>query len=460
MVDVDALLLSKRSIVAADLYTEAGEQAVLSETPFVSLESALFPSGYKLLVGTSQSYELELAAAESRALTRQEVVERGAYFDSVDGVKTNHYHMCVVSPVQVDAKSSARRKTFFQANLFKTGYSTHGLFPYRGKFHPQMIKAIINIIGLKPGDTLLDPMMGSGTACLEASLQGANAVGVDASPFCKLMARAKQLGATASPADLETLLEDVDQIFDRFHRADDQRSLFGAPEAERALDEVADEASVDDFDAFLLLCYLDSVGYAARRKNKTVRELFPVVFQRYVAAVQQFAQIRDEQSIELGNAEYKVGDARDLRAAGIADDSIDGIVTSPPYSFAIDYLDNDAGQLAYMHVDIEDLRDRMIGLRGVSLKERVRNYLADMSTMLSEGARVLKRGRYMVIVVGTNSNQLKRVTGTDEEDLQIDREFVRMGRDFGLELVRDVIHPIEGIRNTMRDEHLLFLRKQ
>jgi tRNA G10 N-methylase Trm11 len=54
-----------------------------------------------------------------------------------------------------------------------------------------MIKAIMNIIGLKKNDIVLDPMCGSGTTNVEAALMGINSVGVDISPFCILMASVK-----------------------------------------------------------------------------------------------------------------------------------------------------------------------------------------------------------------------------------------------------------------------------
>ena len=64
-------------------------------------------------------------------------------------------------------------------------------FPYRGKFHPQMIKGLMNVMGLKPGDTVLDPMMGSGTVLVEACLMGIKSIGIDASPFCRFMTQTK-----------------------------------------------------------------------------------------------------------------------------------------------------------------------------------------------------------------------------------------------------------------------------
>jgi hypothetical protein len=89
-------------------------------------------------------------------------------------------------------------RSFFTTNQFRTGYATHGLFPYRGKFHPQMVKGVINTMGLKRGDTLLDPMMGSGTALIEASLMGIKSIGYDVSPFCRFMTQTK---LTLTPLD-------------------------------------------------------------------------------------------------------------------------------------------------------------------------------------------------------------------------------------------------------------------
>ncbi|MCJ7761707.1 site-specific DNA-methyltransferase [Candidatus Bathyarchaeota archaeon] len=161
-----------------------------------SLVRELLPPGYELVPGVNQIYELELALAEYRFLSKSELVKRSAYFQKVDGVETYHYQLCSGAPLRIDETTSIRLRTFFQAYQFKTGYATHGLFPYRGKFHPQLIKAIINIIGVKPGDIVLDPMTGSGTTNIEASLLGIDSIGVEASPFCCLMARAK---ANAKP---------------------------------------------------------------------------------------------------------------------------------------------------------------------------------------------------------------------------------------------------------------------
>ena len=49
---------------------------------------------------------------------------------------------------------------------------------YRGNWPPQMARALI-LSYTEPGDTVLDPMVGSGTTCVEAKLLGRNCIGVD-----------------------------------------------------------------------------------------------------------------------------------------------------------------------------------------------------------------------------------------------------------------------------------------
>ena len=102
-----------------------------------------------------------------------------------------HYLKYSEIPDAVNENRSAIINSYFKNGLFSTGYATHSLFPYRGKFHPQLIKGLINILGIKKGETIIDPMTGSGTTNIEAALMGINSYGIDISPFCQLMTKTK-----------------------------------------------------------------------------------------------------------------------------------------------------------------------------------------------------------------------------------------------------------------------------
>ncbi len=75
----------------------------------------------------------------------------------------------------------------------------HRLHPYKGKFIPQLVEYFLdeNINTYKkevffhPGNTVLDPFMGSGTTLVQASELGLNSIGIDVSEFNCLMSKVK-----------------------------------------------------------------------------------------------------------------------------------------------------------------------------------------------------------------------------------------------------------------------------
>ena len=87
-----------------------------------------------------------------------------------------------------------------------TRYSAHGLHEYKGKFNPQVVRAICNMLGMQAGDWILDPFCGSGTTLLEAFHLGLNAIGIDLNPLGVEISNAK-IAAMQVPSD--QLLEHV-----------------------------------------------------------------------------------------------------------------------------------------------------------------------------------------------------------------------------------------------------------
>ncbi len=67
---------------------------------------------------------------------------------------------------------------------------THQLFRFPAKFHPPIVRWALKAYGTKDA-VLLDPFTGSGTAQVEALVQGMSSVGVDIDPLACLVARAK-----------------------------------------------------------------------------------------------------------------------------------------------------------------------------------------------------------------------------------------------------------------------------
>src|SRR5438034_10299275 len=167
-----------------------------------SIQQTLFGEKFKLLPSVSEMFELELANLEHKSLKKNEYLARTAFCESINNNYSKHFLLYSQTNESLHEGRSFETKAYFEEGQYSTGYATHGLFPYRGKFHPQLIKGILNAMDMKPGDRVLDPMMGSGTTLVEAVLMGINAVGCDVSPFCRFMAEAKLDGFTVSVAPL------------------------------------------------------------------------------------------------------------------------------------------------------------------------------------------------------------------------------------------------------------------
>jgi len=399
------------------------------------INSLLFPKEYELLPNTTELFELEFAFYEYKSLTKEEIIQRGAFFKSIDNVLTNHYLICSNTNSLIWQGRSEITKAYFKEGSFSTGYATHSLFPYRGKFHPQLIKGILNILRVKPGDIILDPMCGSGTLNVEAAIIGINSIGIEKSPFCILMSKVKYESLRSDSRIFSTTLKNVNEIYYKLAKEKNLPTEF----------KFGNNFNLEK--AVILLAFLDAMGYS-RRCSKSLNTLFPLVLKRYIGQINSFIQIRDKLNLEIGKAYFRIGDARKLP---IKDSSIDAIITSPPYSFAIDYVENDRPQLEYLGYNTISLKKEMIGLYGKTKKERLLYYFEDMDKALKEMHRVLKTGKYAVIIIGSNDIQ----TGGVRLESKIEEEALNIG----FILDRKIIKPIKGIRNTMREEYILFLRK-
>ncbi len=405
----------------------------ISDLP--NIASLLLPEEYELLPNASELFELEFAFYEYKFLTKQEIIQRGAFFKSVEGKPTHHYIICSNNSPLIWQGKSEITKSYFKEGNFSTGYATHGLFPYRGKFHPQLIKGLLNILGIQPGELVLDPMCGSGTLNVEASIIGIDSIGIEKSPFCVLMSRVKHEALKVDSSHLSAIFNDMSQNYKTLI------SSKGLP----ADFSYHDSLTTDK--AITLLAFLDAMGYA-RRCSKSIDVLFPSVLKRYVGQINSFIQAREKLNLKLGKAKFEIGDARNLP---LEDNSIDAIITSPPYSFAIDYAENDRPQLEYLGYDVSSLKEEMIGLKGKTRKEKLANYFTDMDRVLSEMSRVLKVSKYAVIIIGSNDIQTGGIRlETKVEEMAINHSFV---------LDQKIAKPIKGIQNTMKDEYILFFRK-
>lgn len=401
-------------------------------------EKISFPEGYDFLSPFNENFEKILAYYESKLLPFEDLVSRGAYFSSLNGVETHHSIICnATKDILTDSKSS-RSSKYFKDRLYSTGYATHGLFPYRGKFHPQMIKAILNITGVRKGETVLDPMCGSGTLNVEASLIGINSIGIDVNPFAAFMSQVKTEALSIDRKRLGKIKLNYSKYFSLFSND------FFDPH-----DIISNNNEYSKINRLILLSYLDALGFS-QRTNVPISKLFKKVFNRYIDHTVGFLDIREKLDLKLGQSNIKCNSANALD--DISSNSIDSIITSPPYSFAIDYVKNDKTQIEYLGYKTSEIKSETIGLQGSSKKEKLKNYFEIMNSLMQELCRILKPNKYLTIIIGSNTRQTGGVS--------LENNIISIGENCGFSEPLVIHKPIKGIRNTMENEYILVFKNK
>ncbi len=334
-----------------------------------------------------------------------------------------------------------------------SSYASHDLHAFAAKFPPQLPRAFIR--GLTAlGDVVLDPMMGSGTTVVEALLEGRRGIGLDIDPLALRLSKAK-----TTLLDLEILRQSGLGILKRANEllADEaymDRSLlvqFDAstknfvdywfqPQTQRELlalaipiQEVADPSIRRFLELTFSAIIVTKSGGVSRARDlahsrphldatKVPRNALDQFSLRLRKNLSSMAQLRT-------NGASVMPLASDARCMPLADESIDLIVTSPPYANAIDYMRAHKFSLVWLGESVADLsrlRAEYIGSERIgqarygalpdktestidqlaekdSVKAAVlRKYYVEMQSVIVEMHRVLRPNSAAIIVVGTS----------------------------------------------------------
>lgn len=167
-----------------------------------------------------------------------------------------------------------------------------------------------------------------------------------------------------------------------------------------------------------------------------------------INSVSDYKKIQELLTLKLGRVTIMQADARRIP---LEDNKADGIITSPPYSIALDYVANDAHALRELSFDPDQIKDDFIGVRGKS-QNKIDLYNEDMKLCLQEMYRILKPNKYAVIVIGNASYLGKEVNTV---------EFIKnFAEKIGFELVKDINKIIFGLYNVMQKENILIFKKK
>ena len=306
--------------------------------------------------------------------------KEAAYFKKVDE-KDSYYYLF----------SKIKSNDFNKGS----GYLTHGFDFYKGSFHGQMIRGLINYCNLKGDSIILDPFCGSGTTLVESNLLGFNSIGIDINPIACLNSKIK---TNLLNCNVNRLSNDNKKYF----------KLGYYDKYKVHLTDFTDVLKSDIKELFYLFIFLRAISIEFR--FSTDRKIgFKNIYYKLINVLKSFENLKKEININLGESSILFGDCL-IELKNLKSNSIDAIITSPPYIDLIDYIQEDLTPINYLikKEKIEFLKSKSIGnkFRNYSLTEKL--YWNKIDLFLKELIRILKPNKNFILIVNNYKNMSEK----------------------------------------------------
>jgi len=303
--------------------------------------------------------------------------------------------------------------------------SMHQLAPYVGKLKSGMVRVLIELYS-RSGDVVLDPFCGAGVVPLECVIMGRRAVANDLSPYAYVITR----GKLSAPFTKQEALHEAEEALREIESRIRTTNVDNVPDWVRkffhpdTLKEVVTAFQVlkDRQDYFLIACLLGILhhvrpgflSYPAShltpylRLKKYPPEEFPEMYSYRDLRSRLLAKVarayRRTGFTQLGNKMTWQVLHENTMNLSLPSNSIDAIISSPPYFGALDYARDNRLRLWFLGVSDWKELDR-------SLTASDQVYVPQMKQCLRQMDRVLKERAYCVLVLGdVERNGMKRPT--------------------------------------------------
>ncbi len=324
------------------------------------------------------------------------------------------------------------------------------IHPFPARMAPEIALEVLQ--DLRTGSFVVDPMCGSGTVLRYATDLGHSALGTDLDPLAVLMAR-----VWTTPPDSQAVLKTKDKLLDSARRLDadsvhlpwidnddstaDFISYWFAEKQARDLRCLASclrhkrDASYDLLRLALSKIIVTKERGASlgrdvshSRPHRVAHENSFDVFEGFSLAVERILSAQAK-SPPLGGARVALQDGRSLSIVGR--NTVDCVLTSPPYLNAIDYIRGHRLALVWLGYQVGELRtirSESVGAErglaqnakesvGIRARERLpwisnltpryqgifERYVTDLNRLAKQVKRVLKSTGIAVFIVGDST---------------------------------------------------------
>jgi len=384
----------------------------------------------------------------------------------------------------------------------------HYLHKYKGKGDPRISRALINLLRVNKGDTILDPFVGSGAFIADAPTMGLNAIGIEILNIGKFIAEVK----CDLNYNIRDLRKEIINLFSNITYNDHNLFSFNLDKDNKLREIKIKLKSITEENRFFanILPHLHKIIYLKdkigkiqdekikkflllllsqkivefsekRRSNNFIASFQSYVEDRYLTL---YATLRlaEKLNVNITNGEVKIVRADSTQMSFIDDNSIDGILTSPPYFDALDYIGNNKISIIILGFD-EDLKFgstkeyyskfskydlelpessinliKLLKTSNRSMKAQiVEDYLKMMKLSFKECYRVLKPGKFYAMVV---SKYHSWTINGREQRIETSKILADLGISEGFKLVEIIQHGLsKADKGKINVEDILIFQK-
>jgi hypothetical protein len=366
--------------------------------------------GYVLVRAITNQYFLEKSSYISKLSRHEQDVDK-----NVESLFAYPFEGLYRIPASSTMAVGKRLEDYFAIREEQSLYLTHVWHPYKAKFHSKMARALLNYVCPNDDSLAMDNWTGSGTLNVEATLMGINNIGLEINPLSALMASVKcqafSLEVRPMKREVSRFLDELQAYTQRIRSGKMVTTLLdyggkGASsnssgneggeiriEAEKVKGELKGLFTMEQVEEFLIARNLINEKYksgmrnfmllalsgsisdlARRRKGKLLEVITLRLYKLMYLRLYLYDELNSTLGIRPGKSETFVCDNRrplhafkSLDGSGLTlrDGTIDAIVTSPPYSTAVDYIRNDFPQLRILGLvrsgEFDELEKNMEG---------------------------------------------------------------------------------------------------
>jgi len=270
-----------------------------------------------------------------------------------------------------------------------TRYSTHGLHEYKGKYNPQIVHGVLDILGVPLNAKVLDPFCGSGTTMVECAHYDMQSVGTDINPMAVFLSNTKVNSLKLEVQHIRTLVKQIAEcvenkktLMDEYDK-NDLRMLYLSkwiPKDTLCLIERLKETfelEAKETSDFLKVTVSDLIRDYSNQEPSDLRirkrtSPFPTIpfIQAWINNVYKYLDaIEGVQKIKSYDVKNNYAVLQDIRKGAdfLGQEEFDVIMTSPPYATALPYIDTQRISLIWLGFcspnEIMMLESSLIGSR-------------------------------------------------------------------------------------------------